>query len=179
LAAVLTGAILVFGSTVGFVAAQEPQAQEAAPMILAEVPLDTTLVDTAQADSLPVADSLGAADSLDTADLLGGERFEAIGSGMASYYGYELAGNRTASGERFDPEALTAAHPTLPFGSHVRVTNTHNGKSVVVRINDRGPFTRNRIIDVSQEAARQLSMIARGTASVELELLVSGEQAAR
>ena len=77
-----------------------------------------------------------------------------IGGGMASYYGKELAGNRTASGERFNPSQLTAAHRSLPFGSRVRVTNTANGDSVVVRINDRGPFSHGRIIDVSQAAAR-------------------------
>ena len=79
-----------------------------------------------------------------------------IGSGMASYYGRELAGNRTASGERFDPAQLTAAHRTLPFGSLVRVTNTANGDSVVVRINDRGPFSHGRVIDVSHAAAREI-----------------------
>src|SRR3546814_12931358 len=77
-----------------------------------------------------------------------------IGSGMASYYGDRFAGNRTASGERFDPDELTAAHRTLAFGRHVRVTNLANGKSVIVRINDRGPFTRGRAIAVSHAAAR-------------------------
>lgn len=94
-----------------------------------------------------------------------------IGGGMASYYGNELAGNRTASGERFDPAQLTAAHRTLPFGSMVRVTNTSNGDSVVVRINDRGPFSRGRIIDVSQAAAREIGMHRSGTARVKLALL--------
>ncbi len=94
-----------------------------------------------------------------------------IGSGMASYYGDELAGNRTASGERFDPGQLTAAHRTLPFGSMVRVTNTSNGDSVVVRINDRGPFSRGRVIDVSHAAAREIGMHRSGTARVKLALL--------
>lgn len=94
-----------------------------------------------------------------------------IGTGMASYYGPGLAGNLTASGERFDPEALTAAHRTLPFGARVRVTNTENGASVIVRINDRGPFAERRIIDVSQAAARKLGMIEQGVATVRLELL--------
>lgn len=94
-----------------------------------------------------------------------------IGSGMASYYGRELAGNRTASGERFDPAQLTAAHRTLPFGSLVRVTNTANGDSVVVRINDRGPFSHGRVIDVSHAAARQIGMHRSGTARVKLALL--------
>ena len=94
-----------------------------------------------------------------------------IGGGMASYYGNELAGNRTASGERFDPGQLTAAHRSLPFGSMVRVTNTSNGDSVVVRINDRGPFSHGRVIDVSQAAAREIGMHRSGTARVKLALL--------
>ena len=94
-----------------------------------------------------------------------------IDGGMASYYGRELEGNRTASGERFDPDELTAAHRTLPFGSKVRVTNAANGKSVVVRINDRGPFTKGRTIDVSRAAAERLGLIARGHGRVELSLV--------
>jgi rare lipoprotein A len=94
-----------------------------------------------------------------------------IDGGMASYYGNELAGNRTANGERFDPGQLTAAHRSLPFGSLVRVTNTSNGDSVVVRINDRGPFSRGRVIDVSQAAAREIGMHRSGTARVKLALL--------
>lgn len=94
-----------------------------------------------------------------------------IDGGMASYYGDELAGNRTANGERFDPDQLTAAHRTLPFGSMVRVTNTLNGDSVIVRINDRGPFSRGRVIDVSHAAARQIGMHRSGTARVKLALL--------
>ena len=94
-----------------------------------------------------------------------------IGGGMSSYYGNELAGNRTASGERFDPGQLTAAHRSLPFGSMVRVTNTSNGDSVIVRINDRGPFAHGRVIDVSQAAAREIDMHRSGTARVKLALL--------
>jgi rare lipoprotein A len=90
--------------------------------------------------------------------------------GMASFYGYE-SGNRTASGERFNPEALTAAHRSLPFGTRVRVTNMWNGRSVVVRITDRGPFIRGRIIDVSVNAARRLGMIGSGVAQVRIEVL--------
>ncbi|WP_033074303.1 septal ring lytic transglycosylase RlpA family protein [Sphingopyxis sp. MWB1] len=97
---------------------------------------------------------------------------EAIfGSGTASYYGRELAGNRTASGERFDPNALTAAHRTLPFGSRVRVTNMDNGQSVVVRINDRGPFAHGRVIDVSHAAAREIGMHRSGLAPVSMSLI--------
>ena len=96
---------------------------------------------------------------------------EELGIGMASYYGRELAGRRTASGERFDPAGLTAAHRTLPFGSKVRVTNPRSGKSVIVRINDRGPFTRGRLIDVSEAAARQIGLVATGHGQVKLTLL--------
>ena len=85
-------------------------------------------------------------------------------SGVASIYGYE--GGRTASGERASAKALTAAHRSFPFGSHVRVTNKRNGKSVVVRINDRGPFVKGRVIDVTPAAARALGF--SGLAPVEL-----------
>ena len=94
--------------------------------------------------------------------------YETIGTGMASYYGRELAGNRTASGERFDPADLTAAHRTLPFGSKVRVTNPRTGDSVIVRINDRGPFHGNRLIDLSEAAAREIGIRAAGRGMVEI-----------
>ncbi|BBM68271.1 septal ring lytic transglycosylase RlpA family protein [Rhodothermus marinus] len=94
-----------------------------------------------------------------------------VAEGRASYYGARWAGQRTASGEAFDPEALTAAHPTLPFGARVRVTNLRNGRSVVVRINDRGPHVPGRIIDVSYAAARALGMVRSGTVPVRIEWL--------
>src|SRR6187401_3284600 len=81
---------------------------------------------------------------------------------VASYYGKELAGRRTASGERFNPGAMTAAHRTLRFGTRVRVTNSRNGRSVVVRINDRGPFVKGRSIDLSSGAARAIGMGSSG-----------------
>lgn len=96
-----------------------------------------------------------------------------IGSGDASYYGNELAGNRTASGEIFDPSRLTAAHRTLPLGSEVRVTNAGNGRSVVVTINDRGPFHGNRVIDLSTAAASAIGLIRSGTGRVSLALLMN------
>ena len=96
--------------------------------------------------------------------------FETIAKGMASYYGRELAGNRTASGERFNPTELTAAHRTLPFGSKVRVTNARTGASVVVRINDRGPFHGNRVIDLSEAAAREIGIRSAGSGTVEIAL---------
>lgn len=94
-----------------------------------------------------------------------------FGEGMASYYGAAHAGNRTASGERFNPDAFTAAHRTLAFHSKIAVTNLANGKQVVVRINDRGPFHKSRIIDISHAAARTIGMDRSGTARVKLELL--------
>ena len=78
--------------------------------------------------------------------------------GIASWYGPGFHGRRTASGERFNTHALTAAHRSLPFGSRVKVTNTRTGRSVVVRINDRGPFTGGRVIDLSQAAARAVGI---------------------
>lgn len=97
--------------------------------------------------------------------------YQAIGQGTASYYGRELAGNRTASGERFNPHGFTAAHRTLPLGTKLRVTNVANGRSVIVRVNDRGPFVGKRLIDVSLGAAQEIQMVRSGTAQVRLELV--------
>ena len=94
-----------------------------------------------------------------------------LGTGMASYYSREIAGNRTASGERCDPDDLTAAHRTAPFASLVRGTHLGSGRSVVVRINDRGPFRGNRIIDISHAAARAIGLDRIGTGQVALTLL--------
>ena len=92
-------------------------------------------------------------------------------SGEASYYGEELAGRPTASGESFDPSKMTAAHRTLPLGTRLRVTNTTNGQSVVVRVNDRGPFAKRRVLDLSKGAAKSIGMLRSGTARVRIELL--------
>ena len=92
-------------------------------------------------------------------------------TGKASWYGTQHHGRRTASGEPFDQHALTAAHRTLPFGTRVKVTNLNNQRSVVVRINDRGPFRRGRVIDLSRAAAEQLDLIRTGVAPVRLEPL--------
>ena len=90
-------------------------------------------------------------------------------TGQASWYGAQHQGKQTASGTTYDQTALTAAHPSLPFGSKVKVTNLANGKSVEVEIVDRGPFAGNRIIDLSQAAAKALDMMESGTATVRLE----------
>jgi rare lipoprotein A len=87
---------------------------------------------------------------------------------VATYYGKEFAGHRTASGERFNPGAMTAAHRTLPFGTRVRVTNSHSGRSVIVRINDRGPFVKGRSIDLSSGAARAIGMGSTGNVRIEV-----------
>ncbi len=92
-------------------------------------------------------------------------------TGTASYYGARHHGKKTASGEPFNQNALTAAHRRLPFGTQVKVTNLDNDKSVVVRINDRGPHTRGRLIDLSRKAAEQLGMLSSGTARVRVQAL--------
>lgn len=94
-----------------------------------------------------------------------------VSKGQASWYGPGFYGNRTASGERLRPGTLTAAHRTLPFGTRVRVTNLWNGRSAVVRINDRGPFHGSRVIDLAQGAASRLGVASSGTAQVRLEVL--------
>ncbi len=95
--------------------------------------------------------------------------------GVASFYGRSEHGGPTASGERFNMHAMTAAHRTAPLGSHMRVTNLKNGRSVVVRINDRGPFVRGRIIDLSQAAANELGFVGAGLTRVALETVTAGE----
>ena len=97
--------------------------------------------------------------------------------GLASWYGKRYHGQKTSSGEIYDMYAMTAAHPTLPIPSYARVTNLANGKSVVVRINDRGPFREGRVIDVSYVAAHKLGFIQAGQARVEVEAIVPGTQA--
>src|SRR6202158_1325868 len=95
----------------------------------------------------------------------------AVQEGMASWYGPGFHGNRTSSGEIYDQNDLTAAHQTLPLGTRVAVTNLQNGRTVEVRINDRGPFGDGRIIDLSHAAAHSLGLIGPGTVLVRLEVL--------
>jgi rare lipoprotein A len=96
--------------------------------------------------------------------------------GKASYYGEKFHGRQTASGEIFNMYALTAAHQTLPFGTQIQVTNMKNNKSVIVRINDRGPFTGGRILDLSYRAAREIQMIASGTVEVKIKIIRLGRE---
>ncbi len=164
--AALAGAALLFAAAA---AASTPLHAESAPIL---VPVGVQ--DAAQSASFdaqfapfdtapqPQADEAQPADE---------GTLEPIGTGTASWYGREFTGRRTASGEKFDPQDLTAAHRSLPFGSMVRVTNTKTGRSVVVRINDRGPFSRNRLIDVSRAAADQLGLIGPGSGQVSIALI--------
>jgi rare lipoprotein A len=96
-----------------------------------------------------------------------------VSTGRASWYGPGFRGKRTASGEIFDDNKLTAAHKTLPLGTSAKVTNLSNGKSVTVEINDRGPFVDGRIIDLSQAAAHALGMVERGVAHVRIEPVIT------
>ena len=96
---------------------------------------------------------------------------EVISGGKVTYYGHWHAGRKTANGERFDPNALTMAHRTLPFGTLVRVTNLRNNKSVVVRVNDRGPVSRKRVADLTSAAASRINMLRAGVADVLLEIV--------
>lgn len=112
---------------------------------------------------------------------VGGQRYVVLPSaagyveqGVASWYGPDFHGGRTATGETYDMHAMTGAHPTLPLPTWVRVTNLGNGRSVVVRLNDRGPFARGRIIDLSRAAADALDMVRAGTARVEVRSLATG-----
>jgi rare lipoprotein A len=116
--------------------------QQSAPMQVATVTRRTRSASTSR--------SLGASD------------------GLASFYKH---GSRTASGEKFNPGELTAAHRTLPFGTRVRVTNVATGKSVTVRVNDRGPFINGRVIDVSHAAAESIGMVGQGVAKVKLDVV--------
>jgi rare lipoprotein A len=106
--------------------------------------------------------------SLGATDPAAGRQFQ---RGQASWYGPGFHGRRTASGESFNSGAMTAAHRSLPFGSRVRVVNESNGSSVVVRINDRGPFTRGRVIDLARGPAQTLGLTSSGTAYVSLHRL--------
>lgn len=116
--------------------------------------------------SLPAAMKVARVNGFDAASTI-----KRIKGGMASWYGPGFHGRRTANGERFNQNALTAAHRTLPFGTKVKVTNLRNGQSVVVRINDRGPFTGGRVIDLSAGAAKIIGIKSSGVGNVALDIL--------
>lgn len=100
-----------------------------------------------------------------------GRGIATVQEGVVSWYGAQFHNRKTASGERFDSGALTMAHPSLPFGTVARVTNLRNGRSVVVRVNDRGPFVGKRIADLSEAAATEIGMLRKGLAKVRIEVL--------
>lgn len=106
------------------------------------------------------------------------EKVTASGSrmhGSVSFYGRAFSGRKTANGERFDPSALTMAHPSLPFGTIVRVTHHKNKKSVIVRVNDRGPFSKGRVGDLSYAAAQKIGIVHRGVGRVTLSVVTNPE----
>jgi rare lipoprotein A len=107
-----------------------------------------------------------------------GRGIQTVQEGVVSWYGAQFHDRKTASGERFDSAALTMAHPSLPFGTMVRVTNLRNGRSVVVRVNDRGPFVGTRIADLSQGAATEIGMMRKGLARARIEVLGDEAEAA-
>jgi rare lipoprotein A len=102
-----------------------------------------------------------------------------VQEGVVSWYGAAFHNRPTASGELFDAAGMTMAHPTLPFGTRVKVTNVRNGRSVVVRVNDRGPFVGKRIADLSHAAAAQLGMLRRGVVRARIEVLGEPETVVR
>lgn len=166
------GLVVLAALLVGFVVMDEPE-----PVPLGTARAGVMLPDTSLM-AMNIPDSLrlpllreGAVPEAAAPEAAEPEEGRALAGGEASYYGHELAGRPTASGEIFNPARLTAAHRTLPLGSRVRVTNPRTGASVVVRINDRGPFAKRRVIDLSLAAAREIGMLRSGTARVELELL--------
>ena len=116
----------------------------------------------------PENESANPASSTGTRTILP-EEITLVSEGKASYYGKRFRGKMTASGEPFSLSHFTAAHRSLPFGTSVRVINLDNGKNVVVRINDRGPYLHGRIIDISPAAAREIGLFGKGTANVRLE----------
>ena len=169
-------AIAVFGSSVKAMALNSPNLRSASQPL----PEATT------SDSTPSVQPAVEGDDLQTIKeiqpLLGGSKpikpqaasmvkGQGGAGGMASWYGPGFHGRRTANGEVYNQNALTAAHRSLPFGTKVRVTNVNTGSSVIVRINDRGPFAGGRVIDLSAAAARVIGMIRSGVAPVRIEIL--------
>ena len=147
---------------------------------LTAVAISILSIHSASADSIVRADKLHS--SANRSYKVAGKRYTPmtkvssfVQTGNASWYGNQFHGRKTSSGERYNMNALTAAHKTLPIPSYARVTNTKNGKSVIVRVNDRGPFHGNRVIDVSKAAAQQLGFINQGTAHVKVEQIVPGQ----
>lgn len=179
-------AITVALAAAGF--ATNPVNRDAAPASAAPAnaaPANAAPSSTAEADApeqdwpavaqrpAPEAVAEAVATPADAPSVAGREVLE-VQTGSASYYASSLAGRRTASGERYDPRELVAAHRKLPFGTVLRVTNVKDGRSVEVRVIDRGPFARGRVLDVSRRAADALGMIRKGHVPVRIEVLSYG-----
>ncbi|MEN7535979.1 septal ring lytic transglycosylase RlpA family protein [Aurantiacibacter flavus] len=177
----LIGATATIAATLGMVGAghAETQLETAAliaPRAAATGPVFTPSEEARFAEAFaPYADPAAPLDqpgAVDITDITPAEpEATPLGSGDASYYGRRFSGRPTASGEAFDMTALTAAHKTLPFGTRVRVTYPRTGRSVIVRINDRGPYAHGRLIDLSRAAAEEIGLIAQGHGKVELAVL--------
>ena len=147
--------------------AQTAAASAAAAVSATAAKAKAAIVDGAASAKAAVTPAATAAPAPAPATASAGEASE----GKVAYYGRKFAGRKTASGERFNPGALTMAHKTLPFGTLVRVTNLKNNKSVVVRVNDRGPFSADRVGDLSQAAAGKIRMLKSGVVNAKLEVV--------
>jgi rare lipoprotein A len=166
---ILMGIVISLGQGCS-VTSDAPHERIAAPAVL--IPADNLHVEQQQADTPPIEAPSPRLPPV-SPETLPPPRF--IETGVASWYGAKHHGKRTASGEVFNQKKFTAAHPSLPLGSIVKVTNLENGKSVDLRINDRGPYGRGRIIDISRAAASVLGMVGAGVARVRVELISSPE----
>jgi rare lipoprotein A len=130
----------------------------------------------AEAPNVAAASEDGASEDETSEDETSEDEVLETFEGKASWYGPGLEGNQTANGETFDPSQLTAAHRSLPFDTMLRVTNLNNGRVVTVRINDRGPFVSNRVLDLSSGAADELQMKGDGVATIRGEVLSYGDE---
>lgn len=157
----VASALLCMSLAVG---AQELQTSQPTPEKAAEVPASIVAAEEIKAEAIKAE-----VDKPETT-LIQETKSKGI-AGLASYYAAKFHGRRTASGERFSSKLLTAAHLTLPFGTRLKVTNPTNSISVIVRVNDRGPHVRGRIVDLSRAAAELLGITRSGVARVELEIL--------
>jgi len=181
---ILAATLLSAAPGCGLVADAPHRAISTSPQLPLEIPIENLSIDAPQSGtSAPEIPSISIIPSApETPQDLPLAKLPAsapplVETGVASWYGARHHGKRTASGELFDQTKFTAAHPTLPWGSIVKVTHLANGKSVEVRINDRGPFGKGRIIDLSRAAAKVLGMLRTGVAQVEIERLSPLESA--
>jgi len=176
----LLAALVISATLLSACTSVPPPQPEVPPTVIPPVPLPPTDV-TAVPDAVPKPEPRSAHGNPLFYDVLG-RRYRVLPSatgyverGVASWYGPTFHGVNTSSGEPYDMYGMTAAHTTLPLPTYARVTNLKNGRSVVVRINDRGPFVANRLIDLSYTAAAKLDMLRDGTTLVEVRALVPGE----